>query len=334
MVAEFRRILITGGTGFVGRYLAEALAKAMPDARITVTVRSGAARADVAGISLDVANRAGMNALIESLRPDLTVHLAAQASVGSAPAAASATWTTNVSGAIALACALARCVPEATVLNVSSAEVYGKTFLEGPVSETSPLRPANVYGRTKATAEEVFSDILPASARLITVRPFNHAGPGQDERFVVASLAAQIARIERGEQKPPVRFGNLDAERDFLDVRDVVRAYVSLIQQAERLPPRTVFNISSGQAIRVSEVLSALLAMATDTIPAAPDPRRMRPSEIPRAAGDASAIRAATGWTPRIALDETLRDVLGAFRNAPSPDLISEEMDHAAARTG
>ena len=316
-MSDFRRVLITGGGGFVGRYLRAALFKAMPDADVVFTARMAAAAQDVSCVSLDLADRAGVNALIESVRPDLVAHLAAQSSVGSASGAAAATWATNVGGAIALADALARCVPDVTVLSVSSSEVYGQSFLDGPVSENSLLRPANVYGRTKAAAEAVFSDILPATAKLIIVRPFNHTGPGQGERFVVPSLAAQIARIERGEQEPPIRVGNLDAERDFLDVRDVVRAYVGLIEQARALPARSVFNISSGRAVKISDVLSSLLAMARLAIPVDQEPARMRRSEIPCAVGDASPIMSAIGWAPRIDLNKTLHDVLCAFRRNP-----------------
>ena len=130
----------------------------------------------------------------------------------------------------------------------------------------------------------------------------------------MSSLAAQIARIERGEQAPLIRVGNLASERDFLDVRDVVRAYAGLIEHAASLPMRSVFNVASGRAVPVSEILSRLQAMATTPISVSQDPERMRVSDIPRAIGDASAIRAATGWTPKIELDEMLRNVLEAKR--------------------
>lgn len=310
----FRRVLITGGGGFVGRYLWAALAASLPEADIVLTTQNGAKARANAWVAADLTDSGRADALAEDYRPDLVVHLAAQSSSGSSTGIGGETWRVNVGGAIALAEALARHSPDATVLNISSSEVYGQSFRDRPVTEDAELRPLSVYGRTKAAAESVFSDILPASARLMTVRPFNHTGPGQDERFVVPSLAAQIARIERGEQPPVLRVGNLASERDFLDVRDVVRAYAGLIEHAATLPMRSVFNVASGRPVPVSEILSRLCAMASIPISVEQDPARMRMSDIPRAVGDASAIQSATGWKPEIELNETLRDVLGAMR--------------------
>jgi GDP-4-dehydro-6-deoxy-D-mannose reductase len=309
----FRRVLITGGGGFVGRYLRAALPAVLPEANIVLTTHNSA-KARTNWVRADLTDSVRVDALAEDYRPDLVVHLAAQSSSGSSAGVGGETWRVNVSGAIALAEGLARHSPEATVLNVSSSAVYGQSFLEGPVTEDSDLRPLSVYGRTKAAAESVFADILPGTARLITVRPFNHTGPGQDERFVVPSLAAQIARIERGEQAPLLRVGNLESERDFLDVRDVVRAYAGLIERATTLPMRSVFNVASGRAVPVSDILSRLHSMATRHISVEQDPARLRVSDIPRAVGDASAIRAAISWSPTIELDEMLCDVLGAMR--------------------
>lgn len=311
----FRRALITGGGGFVGRYLRAALAAAVPEAEMVLTTHNGAAACTNSWVVADLTDSGRMNALAQDYRPDLVVHLAAQSSSGSSAGFVGETWRVNVGGAITLAEALARHTPDVTVLNVSSSEVYGESFLDGPVGEHAKLRPLSVYGRTKAVAESVFSDILPNTAKLITVRPFNHTGPGQDERFVVPSLAAQIARIERGEQEAPLRVGNLVSERDFLDVRDVVRAYAGLIEHAETLPMRTVFNIATGSAVPISEILARLQAMATRHIPVEQDPTRIRVSDIPSAAGDASAIRAAIGWTHEIELDEMLGNVLDSMRS-------------------
>lgn len=298
----------------MGHYLWAALAAALPEADIVLTTHNSAKARANSWVAADLTDSGRVDALAEDYRPDLVVHLAAQSSSGSSAGVGGETWRVNVGGAIALAEGLARHSPDVTVLNISSSEVYGQSFRDGPAKEDSELRPLSVYGRTKAVAESVFADILPGTARLITVRPFNHTGPGQDERFVVPSLAAQIARIERGEQAPVLRVGNLGSERDFLDVRDVIRAYAGLIAHAATLPMRSVFNVASGRAVPVSEILSRLHAMATTYISVGQDPARMRISDIPRAVGDASAIREATGWTPEIELDEMLRDVLGAMR--------------------
>lgn len=310
----FRRALITGGGGFVGRYLLTALEAKLPGADFISTTRKETVTNSGHWFAVDLTDSSTVNALAKEYRPDLVVHLAAQSSPGLSAKACAETWRANVGGAITLSEALASHTPHVTLLNISSAEVYGRSFLDGPVTEQSSLRPLSVYGRTKAAAESVFDDILPDTARLMTVRPFNHTGPGQDERFVVPSLAAQIVRIERGEQAPPLHVGNLNSERDFLDVRDVVRAYTGLIEQAQTLPMRSVFNVATGHAIRISEILSQLLAMAKQAIPVEQDPERMRTADIPCAIGDASAIHAATGWSPEIGLDRTLRDVMEAMR--------------------
>lgn len=314
-MSDYQRALITGGAGFVGQHLRPAIIEAFPCTDFVFTTRSAAAERPWTVIDLTESEKVCV--LIEDFRPDLVIHLAAQASVGMG-GVAGATWRSNVGGAIALAEALARHTPNVTVLNVSSAEVYGLSFLDGPVNEESPLRPVSVYGRTKVAAEEVFSDVLPPTAKLICARPFNHAGPGQDERFVVPALAAQVARIECGDEEPPILTGNLDVERDFLDVRDVVRAYVELIRQAESLAMRSAFNICSGHSFKISDLLFKLQAMTSFPISAEKDPSRTRGAEIPRTVGDASAIRRAIGWVPRIELDQTLREVLDSMRNLSS----------------
>lgn len=311
-LSKFRRALITGSAGFVGQHLKPVLLEAMPNTNFLFTTRKNASSRNNC-VSIDLVDCQSVHTLIKDFRPDLVIHLAAQSSVGASGVAA-ATWHNNVGGAIALAKAIACNVSNATVFNVSSAEVYGHSFRDGPASEKTPLRPASVYARTKAAAESVFSDILPATAKLITVRPFNHAGPGQDERFVVPSLAAQIAHIECGKQASPILVGNLDAERDFLDVRDVVRAYVELIAHSTFLPMRSIFNICSGCAIKISDMLSKLQALTRKNIQVDIDPSRIRTAEVPRAVGDASAIRTAIGWTPKMLIDQTLQDVLDEMR--------------------
>jgi GDP-4-dehydro-6-deoxy-D-mannose reductase len=309
----FRRVLITGGGGFVGRYLIAALEEGLTGADFICTTRKEHIE-DCTWFTADLTAPSAVNACVREYRPDLVVHLAAQSSIGLSAGASVNTWRVNAGGAITLAEALARHSPYVTVLNVSSSEVYGQSFLDGPVTERAALRPISVYGRTKAVAESAFNDILPDTARLITVRPFNHTGPGQDERFVVPSLAAQISRIERDEQEPPLLVGNLDSHRDFLHVLDVVRAYVALIEHAGILPMRSVFNVASGDAVPISEILLRLRMMAKRPIAVEQDPQRIRPSDIPRAVGDALAIRAAVGWTPEVGLDQTLQDVLEAMR--------------------
>lgn len=307
----FSRILVTGADGFVGRQLVAALAGHLPrDARLTLATRSPALfdAGPYAQIAFDLENAALIGAAIVKTKPDLVVHLAAQSSVGLSAKSAGQTWSTNFVGSLYLARALADIVPDCTMLFASSVEVYGLTFNHETVTEVSPLRPQSAYARSKAAAELMFADVLPASARLIVARPSNHSGPGQGESFVIPAFAAQVARAER--DASPIRVGNLDAERDFLDVRDVIGAYLALIMQADTLPMRSTFNIASGRPIRISVILDRLRELSVCATMVEQDPQRMRPSEVERAAVDVAAIKQAIGWVPKYTLNETLADIL------------------------
>ena len=176
------------------------------------------------------------------------------------------------------------------------------------------MKPVSVYARSKAAGEAAFTDILASETRLITVRPFNHTGPGQDERFVVPAFAAQIARIERGDQTPIISVGNLDAERELLDVRDVIEAYVLLIMKSPELPTRSVFNIARGQAVRIRDILEKLVNFSRVPLEVAADPARMRASDIPCARGDATKLMEQIGWEPKISVEQTLQETLDFFR--------------------
>ena len=302
----FRRILVTGAGGFVGRHLVPALAAQLPDdASFTIASRRQAAERDQVPASVAAA--------IVAVQPDLVIHLAAQASIDQSLEAAADTWSTNLGGSLALARAIATTVPECTVLLASSAEVYGLTFNDGSVTEACPLRPQGPYACSKVAAEAMFADVLPKSAKLIVARPTNHSGPGQDERFVIPAFAAQIARIELGGE-PTISVGNLDAERDFLDIRDVVAAYLAVLVAAPVLPARNLFNIASGRTVRIQDILARLCAMGRVATTVIQDAKRMRPSEVPRAQIDSSALRRATGWAPKHDLDTMLADVMAEQR--------------------
>lgn len=313
-------ILITGGAGFVGRHLVTALAKRLSGSRCVVGSRDGA---DVGGLDdfvvFDVIDAEATHAEIARIRPCAVIHLAAQASVGAASEARVQTWRANFEGTLNVATAMARHVPTATLLHISTAEVYGTTFFDGVATEDSPLRPTNTYARSKAAAEWMLADAFPKTGRLIVVRPFNHTGPGQDERFVVPSFAAQIARIEAGLAEPILSVGNLEARRTFLDVRDVVRAYAMLIESAAGLPAYSVFNIASDRIERIHSILELLVRHARVPLSVVADASKMRPSEIEVAAGSSDRLYAAIGWSPEIELEQTLADVLAYQRAAVAP---------------
>ena len=209
------------------------------------------------------------------------------------------------------------------VFNVSTGEVYGSSFLNGPASETTPLSPRSVYARSKAAAETIFEDVLPPKSRLVTVRPLNHTGAGQDERFVLPSFAAQIARIEAGLVPPKLQAGNLGVERDFLDVRDVIDAYLLILAGTEALPRRAVLNVASGQARRIGDLLDVMVAASTRPFEVEIDPARFRPAEIPRAVGDAAALRRHFGWIPKHSVDELVVGLLTYWRARISAEPIA-----------
>lgn len=303
----FARILITGARGFVGSHLMSELKIAYPDAQLFPLSQVACS----GYIQQDITDGIGLSDVVRRIQPDLVVHLAAQSTVTAQPAK---TWKVNAGGAIALAEAIAAHAPTATVLNVSSSEVYGRSFLSGAVDENAQTQPMSAYGRTKMAAETIFADILSPTNRLIHVRPFNHTGPGQDERFVVPSFAAKIVRIENGRERNPIKVGNLESHRDFLDVRDVVRAYLSLLACSEQLPIRSVFNICSGQSICIRTVLDTLISFASVPIQVEQDPSLLRPSDIPLAQGDYSLLQKQTGWKPKITFQETLLGILSEYR--------------------
>ena len=322
--ARYRRILMTGGTGFVGGHLCPRLVEAFPQAKRLMLTRSGdcVTRDGFVNHAIDLTDHASVDAVFAQFRPDLVLHLAAQAAITAASAAKQDTWRLNVEGTLHLAGAIARHVPTTTFLFVSSAEVYGLAFRDGPATEETVPRPMNAYARSKYAAEMALADVLPEEASLVVARAFNHTGPGQDTRFALPAFAAQIAAIEAGNSPPRLMVGNLEAQRDFLDVRDVCDAYLALVRWA---PPRCreTVNVASGKAHRMRDLLDELCAQSSATFEVLNDPARMRPSEIDCSVGRPDRIMQATGWRPNIPISETLRDVLQAQRDLARGTLAS-----------
>lgn len=316
-IARDRRVLVTGGTGFAGGYLCPRLVEAYPDSARLLLTRTGdpVSRSGFTTRPIDLTNRAAVEAAVAEFRPDVVAHLAAHASLGASAASNEDFWRVNFEATLHLAGAVARHVPNAAVLFVSSAEVYGYSFRDGPASEETYPRPTNAYARAKLAAEQALADVLPATASLIVARAFNHTGPGQDTRFVLPAFAAQIAKIEAGHIPPRLMVGNLDAERDFLDVRDVCDAYVALLRCAAPGCRETV-NVSSGRAWRIGDLLGELRAMSRRPFEVVQDPDRMRPSDIPRSVGSCAKLARLTEWTPKYAIALTLHDILERQRQS------------------
>jgi GDP-4-dehydro-6-deoxy-D-mannose reductase len=315
-----KRILVTGGNGFVGRHFLNALHGPERSAwtRIVAGLRSepgfAAKASEEIQVGVDLTDAGAVAQMVSAHRPDIVVHLAAQASVGASLGAAEQTWTVNLLGTFNLAAAIARTGCECVFLQASTAEVYGASFVDGIATEETPIRPTNAYARSKAAAEALLVDILPKTCKLIIARPFNHTGPGQDERFVVSSFAAQIARMEAGLAPPSLSVGNLEAERTFLDVRDVVRAYLALIDRANEIETGSIVNIASDYRVPIRRIVDALRGLACRPFEITQDPARLRPNDIPVAAGSWQRLHDLTGWRPEISLDQTLADLLSYHR--------------------
>ena len=291
------RILVTGASGFVGTHLLPILAVCLPGAEIMPS-------------AFDLRDGPALHAALECNPPDICIHLAAIAAIGDAQADPAAAWQVNLNGTLNLARSLLAGAPQCVLVFASTADAYGGSFRSGlPANEATPLAPMNTYAATKAAADLALGAMAGEGLRVIRLRPFNHTGPGQSASFVVPAFARQVARIKAGLQPPVLHVGALEARRDFLDVRDVCRAYALCAQRARDLPSGTILNVASGSSRRVGDVLDALLAIAGVTAEIAVDPGRLRPSDIPVAAGDASAARAALGWVPEIAWRDTLTDV-------------------------
>jgi len=316
--ACFERILVTGGSGFVGRYMLEALARAYPSAHRVSLARTGETNPSPGWnpVTFDLLNPTEVEAAIRETRPDLVIHLAAQASAARSFVAAEETWRVNFVGSFNLASALARQATESVVVFASTADVYGASLSEGDAHEDMIPRPLNAYARSKAAAETMLADVLPQSARLVVVRPFSHIGAGQDKRFALASFAAQIVEIENGRAEPRLSVGDLSVQRDFLDVRDVVDAYIRLIAVSPDLPARNVFDVASGQTRSLASVVERMRALARRDFEIVVDPSRLRPADIQIARCAAAKLRETTGWSPRRTIDETLVDLLDYWRAA------------------
>lgn len=308
-VLPYRSVLVTGAGGFVGRYLLAALRdRLVPDVYLVAPARDG-----IMQDRLDLNDGSAVTRLIDNLRPDLVVHLAAQSSVGASAGGAAETWRTNVGGTLHLAQAVAAAAPAATFAFASSSEVYGAAFNAGTANEETVPAPMSPYARTKRAGEELLADVLAPTNRLIIFRPGNHSGAGQDTRFVLPAFADQIARIEAGEIPPVIKVGSLTAMRDFLDVRDVVDAYCAVLGQ-DTATLRETFNIGSGDVHPIGDLLDMLLAMARVSIRVEQDSHRLRASEVPCARIDATKLRERTGWHPCHALRDTVAMVLDDCR--------------------
>ena len=317
---------MTGAAGFVGGHLVEHLRASGDDVTCTDRASGGP----------DLLDAAGIRGLVAEVRPEVVYHLAGQADVGGSWDSPVQTLRTNAEGTLILLDAV-RVLDGARVVTVSSADVYGVVDPDDlPTRESAPLRPVSPYAASKAAA-----DLLALQAHLghgldvVRARSFNHLGPGQSDRFVCSALASRIAAAElAGEDS--IRVGNLDALRDFTDVRDVVRAYRCLALDGR---PGAAYNVCTGTTVSIREVAERLVEIAgldrsgegpdgsDGSRPTGPnqirlldDPSLHRPVDVAVSCGDPTAIRSDTGWQPELSLDRTLVDLLEYWRERLRPD--------------
>jgi GDP-4-dehydro-6-deoxy-D-mannose reductase len=312
--------LITGVGGFVGKHLSRHLL-AQPNTTVHGTTflpterHPELAEMGVTLTQVELTDFDKVQAVLNESAPDQIYHLAAQSFV---PISFEAPWETlsnNIHSQLNILHGLARSGNVSTrVLVIGSGEAYGPVPPEDvPIHENQPLLPTSPYSVSKVTQDMLgLQYFLSHNLHIIRVRPFNHIGPGQSKRFVVSDFANQIATIEAGLEKPIMRVGNLAAQRDFTDVRDVVRAYHLLLEKGE---PGEVYNVGTGKARSIQQLLDALLNLTDAPIEVKVDTARFRPVEVPIIACDARKLRQQTGWEPQYAFEETLAAVLDDWRD-------------------
>ncbi len=314
------RVLITGISGFVGSVLANYLLSSGFGRSLELhgTIHRADSRIQNLRGRLhlhkgDLRNPSWIERVIATVRPDYTFHLAAWSDVRASWDQPWAVYELNISCQLNLLEALRRHTPETRVLAVASSEVYGLVEPDDlPIDESTPLRPNSPYGVSKV-AQDLMAQQYGYSYGIsaIRVRSFNHIGPGQSDNFVASAFARQIAEIESGLQQPVLKVGNLEAERDYTDVRDMVRAYWLALKYGE---PGGVYNIGSGSSVPVQKLLDVLLELSDVQITVEQDPKRLRPSDVSRIVCDPNRILKETGWVPEFTLRESLADVLKYWR--------------------
>lgn len=308
------KALITGINGFAGTHLNNLLLKLGYE--VFGTVKPGKeVHGDSHLFSVDIQDFEGIKSVIEKSQPDSVYHLAALTSPAESFKDPSRTITNNISGQLNVLQAVRQLgMFETNVLVVSSAEVYGAAESKDlPLTENSPLRPLSPYAVSKIAQDFLgYQYYHSQKIKTIIVRPFNNIGPYQNPFFAIPAFAKQIAEIEKGNKEPILKVGNLEAKRDFTDVRDTVRAYELLMNNGSF---GEVYNIGSGHSRKIQDILDILLSHSTAHIVVEKDPSLMRPGDIPELRCDYDKLHKATGWKPEVSIEDSLKDTLDYWRN-------------------
>jgi GDP-4-dehydro-6-deoxy-D-mannose reductase len=306
-------VLVTGAAGFVGGHLLELLEQ--DDAWITAWFRPGTEPAvvgkRVGWLSVEMQDRDAVRAAIDQIRPDAIYHLAGVPHVGDSWGHTHETFAGNALATHYLFDGLRRLQLKPRVLITSSATVYKPSA--NALRESDPVLPNSPYGTSKLAQEMVAQrswedDGIPG----VIARSFNHVGPRQSPSFAAPSMARQVAEIEAGRKQPHLALGNIDTQRDIMDVRDTVRAYRALMQSAT---PGIPYNVCSGTPVAIRRLVELFVAKARVKIEVTQDPSKLRPNDTPIVLGDRSRIQADTGWAPQIPLEQTVDDLLAYWRD-------------------
>ena len=310
------KALIIGGGGFVGPYLIRHFRDDLHfDVAVTKIPKEEIAADNIAVYDLDILDKAQITDVLNKVRPDYIIHLAAQSSVAYSWKNPALTIDINVKGGINVLDATRELDYKPRTLLIGSGEEYGH-IREGecPIKEDNTLRPGNIYAATKSCQNmlgKIYADAYDMDVMM--VRAFNHIGPNQAPFFVVSDFCKQVADIEKGNHEPVMYVGNLSAKRDFTDVRDVVRAYGLLVQQGKK---GETYNVGTGHALAIQEILDRIISLSDCNIEVKVDEARLRPVDVPIIEPDITKINECTGWKPEIDINTTLKETLEYWRKA------------------
>ena len=314
------RVLVTGITGFAGSHLAEYLLSEVPGVEIYGTKRWRSRmenidhlQSQIELVECDLKDANAVRQTLAEIRPERIFHLAAQSFVPASWRAPSETLDNNIISQTNIFEAMRSLELDARIQIAGSSEEYGLVHPdEVPITESNPLRPLSPYAVSKVAQDLLgYQYFRSYGLAVVRTRGFNHTGPRRGEVFVTSNFAKQIAAIENGQQEPIIRVGNLSAQRDFTDVRDTVRAYWLALEKGT---PGEVYNLASGKAVTIRELLDMLLALSKAQVEVEVDPERLRPSDVEILLGDYSKFKADTGWEPQIPLSQTVEDLLNYWR--------------------